>query len=144
MDKTYKLHNLSKEEYDELKSCEDVYFALIENHPIHNSQVIDDYGNEIKELQYTYTVTVKIKPSTEKRESKVETFIDSYSAGGKDHRIDRFSRDFDYLKQELGVGKYKQKKKIPQTLSEAVTEISDKIEQEIMKENLGLKDHTND
>lgn len=128
MDKTYKLHNLSKEEYDELKSCEDVYFALIENHPIHN----------------TYTVTVKIKPSTEKRESKVETFIDSYSAGGKDHRIDRFSRDFDYLKQELGVGKYKQKKKIPQTLSEAVTEISDKIEQEIIKENLGLKDHTND
>ena len=49
MQKTYRLNDLTKEEYDELKSCEDIDFALIENHPIANSQVTDDYGNQIEE-----------------------------------------------------------------------------------------------
>ena len=56
---------------------------------------------------------------------------------------DRFSKEYDYLKQELGIGKYK-RKSIPHTLGEALPEISDKMEQEMLKENLGLKDYTND
>jgi len=147
MQKTYRLNDLTKEEYDELKSCEDIDFALIENHPIANSQVTDDYGNQIEELQYTYTVILKIRPTTEEKEQRIEKYIDSFTTGGRDHRVDRFSKEYDYLKQELGVGKYKrrsQRRSIPHTLGEALPEIADKIEQEMLKENLGLKDYTND
>ena len=143
MQKTYRLNDLTKEEYDELKSCEDIDFALIENHPIANSQVTDDYGNQIEELQYTYTVLLKIKPTTKEKEQKIEKYIDSFTTGGRDHRVDRFSKEYDYLKQELGIKKYK-RRSIPHTLGEALPEISDKIEQEMLKENLGLKDYTND
>lgn len=33
---------------------------------------------------------------------------------------------------------------LPPTLSDAVNEFEDKLEYEMLKENLGLKDHTND
>ena len=95
--------NLTEKEVEELRSCEDIKFVLSEHHPIHNSHITDDYGNEIKPTQYTYNVVVEILPSTEERESKVETFISSLTLPGKDHRIDRFSRDYNYLKEELGI-----------------------------------------
>ncbi len=123
MEKTYRLHDLSENELSELKQCKDIKFALIENHPIANSQVTDDYGNQVNPLEYTHTAIMKIEKSNEERERKVETFIDSFSTGGKDHRIDRYSKEFNLLKEELGIGKSKN----PKTLGEAVTEFEDKI-----------------
>ncbi len=128
MNKTYKLLDLTEKEVEELRSCKDIKFVLSEHHPIHNSHVTDDYGNEIKPTQYTYNVVVEILPSTEERECKVETFISSLTLPGKDHRIDKFSRDYNYLKEELGINIEHKKRKVPSTLRDAVHEIEDLIQ----------------
>ena len=51
-------------------------------------------------------------------------------------KLDRYSSDYKLLKKELGI--------LPPTLSDAVNEFEDKLEYEMLKENLGLKDYTND
>ena len=126
MNKTYKLEDLTDKEVGELQSCKDIKFVSTVPHPIHNSHVTDDYGNEIKPTQYKYNVIVEILPSTEEREKKVETFISSLTLPGKDHRIDKFSREYSYLKEELGINIEHKKRKIPSTLAEAVHEFEEK------------------
>lgn len=127
MNKTYKLTDLTDKEVKELQSCEDIKFVLTEHHPIHNSHVTDDYGNEIEPTQYMYNVIVEIIPSTEERESKVETYISSLTLPGKNHRIDHFSREYSYLKEELGINIEHKKRKIPTTLGESLNEFEEKI-----------------
>ena len=126
MNKTYKLELLTDKEVEQLRNCEDIKFVLTENHPIHQSGQTDDFGNQIQEPEYNYTVIVEILPSTEEREKKVETFISSLTLPGKDHRIDRFSREYNYLKEELGINIEHKKRKIPSTLAEAVHEFEEK------------------
>jgi hypothetical protein len=126
MNKTYKLTDLTEKEVKELQSCEDIKFVLTEHHPIHNSHVTDDYGNEIEPTQYMYNVIVEILPSTEERESKVETYISSLTLPGKNHRIDHFSREYSYLKEELGINIEHKKRKIPSTLGESLNEFEEK------------------
>ena len=126
MNKTYKLEELTGKEVKELRNCEDIKFVLTENHAIHNSNVTDDFGNEIQPLQYQYNVIVEILPSTEEREQKVETYLSSLTRPGKDHRIDKFSREYSYLKEELGINIEHKKRKIPSTLAEAVHEFEEK------------------
>jgi len=126
MNKTYKLTDLTEKEVKELQSCEDIKFVLTEHHPIHNSHVTDDYGNEIEPTQYMYNVIVEILPSTEERESKVETYISSLTLPGKNHRIDHFSREYSYLKEELGINLDHKKRKIPSTLGESLNEFEEK------------------
>ena len=128
MNKTYKLEDLTDKELDELQSCEDIKFVLTENHAIHNSNVTDDFGNEIQPLQYEYNVIVEILPSTEEREHKVETYLSSLTLPGKDHRIDKFSREYSYLKEELGINLDHKKRKVPKTINEAVHELEDLIQ----------------
>lgn len=127
MNKTYKLEELTGKEVKELQNCEDIKFVLTEHHAIHNSNVTDDFGNEIQPLQYQYNVIVEILPSTEEREQKVETYLSSLTRPGKDHRIDKFSREYNYLKEELGIGVYPKKRKIPTTLGESLNEFEEKI-----------------
>ena len=126
MNKTYKLEDLTDKELDELQSCEDIKFVLTENHAIHNSNVSDDFGNEIQPLQYQYNVIVEILPSSEERELKVETYLSSLTPPGKDHRIDKFSREYSYLKEELGINLDHKRRKVPQTLAEALPEFEEK------------------
>jgi len=126
MNKTYKLEELTEKEVGELQSCKDIKFVLTEHHPIHNSHVTDDYGNEIKPTQYMYNVIVEILPSTEERESKVETYISSLTLPGKNHRIDHFSREYNYLKEELGINLDHKKRRIPETLGESLNEFEEK------------------
>ena len=126
MKKTYKLTDLTDKELKELQSCKDIQFVLTEHHPIHNSHVTDDYGNEIEPTQYMYNVIVEIIPSTEERESKVETYISSLTLPGKNHRIDHFSREYSYLKEELGINIEHKKRKIPSTLGESLNEFEEK------------------
>jgi len=126
MNKTYKLTDLTEKEVKELQSCEDIKFVLTEHHPIHNSHVTDDYGNEIEPTQYMYNVIVEILPSTEERESKVETYISSLTLPGKNHRIDHFSREYSYLKEELGINLDHKKRRIPETLGESLNEFEEK------------------
>ena len=128
MNKTYKLTDLTDKEVEELRSCEDIKFVLTEHHQIHNSHVTDDYGNEVKPTQYKYNVIVEILPSTKERESKVETFISSLTLPGKNHRIDHFSREYSYLKEELGINLDHKKRKVPKTINEAVHELEDLIQ----------------
>ena len=137
MKKTYKLELLTDKEVEQLRNCEDIKFVLTENHPIHQSGQTDDFGNQIQEPEYNYTVIVEILPSTEEREKKVETFISSLTLPGKDHRIDRFSTEYKALKEELGISKRRKK---PTTLGESLNE----IEEQWLAESLGLRDHTND
>jgi hypothetical protein len=126
MNKTYKLEDLTDKELDELQSCKDIKFVLTENHAIHNSNVTDDFGNEIQPLQYQYNVIVEILPSSEERELKVETYLSSLTPPGKDHRIDKFSREYSYLKEELGINLDHKRRKVPQTLAEALPEFEEK------------------
>ena len=126
MNKTYKLTDLTDKEVEELRSCEDIKFVLTEHHQIHNSHVTDDYGNEVKPTQYNYNVIVEILPSTEEREHKVETYLSSLTLPGKDHRIDKFSREYSYLKEELGINIEHKKRKVPSTLGESLNEFEEK------------------
>ncbi len=126
MNKTYKLELLTDKEVEQLRNCEDIKFVLTENHPIHQSGQTDDFGNQIQEPEYDYTVIVEILPSTEEREKKVETFISSLTLPGKDHRIDKFSREYSYLKEELGINIEHKKRRIPTTLKEALPEFEEK------------------
>lgn len=127
MNKTYKLEELTEKEVGELQRCEDIKFVLTEHHAIHQSHQTDDFGNEIAPTEYKYTCIVEILPTTKERESKVETFISSLTLPGKDHRIDKFSREYNYLKEELGIGVYPKKRKIPTTLGESYNEFEEKI-----------------
>ena len=126
MNKTYKLELLTDKEVEQLRNCEDIKFVLTENHPIHQSGQTDDFGNQIQEPEYDYTVIVEILPSTEEREKKVETFISSLTLPGKDHRIDKFSREYSYLKEELGINIEHKKRKMPSTLGESLNEFEEK------------------
>ena len=126
MNKTYKLDDLTDKEVGELQSCKEIKFVSTVPHPIHNSHVTDDYGNEIKPTQYKYNVIVEILTSTEERESKVETYISSLTLPGKNHRIDHFSREYSYLKEELGINLDHKKRKIPSTLGESLNEFEEK------------------
>ena len=140
MNKTYKLELLTDKEVEQLRNCEDIKFVLTEHHPIHQSGQTDDFGNQIQEPEYNYTVIVEILPSTEEREKKVETFISSLTLPGKDHRIDRFSREYNYLKEELGINLEYKRRKRPTTIGESLNE----IEEQWLAESLGCRDHTND
>ena len=126
MKKTYKLTDLTEKEVKELQSCKDIQFVLTEHHAIHQSHQTDDFGNEISPTLYNYNVIVEILPSTEERESKVETYISSLTLPGKNHRIDHFSREYSYLKEELGINLEHKRRKIPATLNEAVHEFEEK------------------
>ena len=125
MNKTYKLELLTEKEVDQLQNCEDIKFVLTENHMIHGSHQTDDMGNEISPIEYTYNVIVEILPSSEEREHKVETFLSSLTPQGKNHRIDKFSREYNYLLEELGINLEHKRRKLPQTLGESLTEWSD-------------------
>ena len=125
MNKTYKLECLTEKEMLQLTNCEDVKFVLTENHMIHGSHQTDDMGNEISPIEYTYNIIVEILPSSEEREHKVETFLSSLTPPGKDHRIDKFSREYNYLLEELGINLEHKRRKLPQTLGESLTEWAD-------------------
>ena len=74
--------------------------------------------------------------TTPEHDSKVIQYLTSMTLPQKDHGPDRFSSEYKLLKKELGI--------LPPTLSDAVNEFEDKLEYEMLKENLGLKDFTND
>ena len=116
MEKNYKLSELSEKEMNQVRACEDINLLVTEHHAIHGSHQTDDFGNEIAPMQYTYNALIEIKPTTKERESKVKEFISSLSLAGKDHCIDKFSREYNYLLEELGI----QKRKMPSTLGEAL------------------------
>ena len=126
MNKTYKLELLTDKEVTQLQNCEDIKFVLTENHMIHGSHQTDDMGNEISPIEYTYNVIVEILPSSEEREHKVETFISSLTPQGKNHRIDKFSREYNYLLEELGINLEHKRRKMPKTIGEACSEFEDK------------------
>ena len=126
MNKTYKLEELTEEEVGQIERCEDIKLVLTEHHAVHQSHQTDDFGNEIAPTEYKYTCIVEILPSTEERESKVETFISSLTLPGKDHRIDKFSREYNYLKEELGINLDHKKRRIPETLGESLNEFEEK------------------
>ena len=126
MNKQYKLSDLTDKEVGELQSCKEIKFVSTVPHPIHNSHVTDDYGNEVKPTQYKYNVVVEILSSTEEREHKVETYLSSLTLPGKDHRIDKFSREYSYLKEELGINIEHKKRKMPSTLGESLNEFEEK------------------
>jgi len=126
MNKTYKLTDLTEKEVKELQSCKDIKFVLTEHHVIHQSHQTDDFGNEIEPTQYMYNVIVEILPSTKERESKVETYISSLTLPGKNHRIDHVSREYSYVKEELGINIEHKKRKIPSTLGESLNEFEEK------------------
>ena len=58
----------------------------------------------------------------------METYISSLTLPGKNHRIDHFSREYSYLKEELGINLEHKKRKVPATLRDAVHEIEDLIQ----------------
>ena len=126
MNKTYKLEELTEEEVGQIERCEDIKLVLTEHHAVHQSHQTDDFGNEISPTEYKYTCIVEILPSTEERESKVETYISSLTLPGKNHRIDHFSREYNYLKEELGINLDHKKRKLPTTLGESLNEFEEK------------------
>ena len=79
-------------------------------------------------------------PTTPEHDSKVIQYLTSMTLPQKDHGPDRFSSEYKLLKEELGI----LPPTLPSTLSDAVNEFEDKLEYEMLKENLGLKDFTND
>ena len=132
----FQLDNLTGEEMTELRRLRDVRFLRTEQKQIHLSHQTDSLGNEISPAKYEYNVLVEVMPTTPEHDSKVIQYLTSMTLPQKDHGPDRFSSEYKLLKKELGI--------LPPTLSDAVNEFEDKLEYEMLKENLGLKDFTND
>lgn len=123
MDKTYNLTNLTDNEVHELRNFKDVKIISTVNNPIYNSHITDDYGDEVQATLYSHDCVVEILPSTEERELKVDTYLSSLTLSGKDHGMDRFSKEYSNLKKELGIN---QKRKLPRTLGESLKEFEEK------------------
>ena len=132
----FQLDNLTGEEMTELRRLRDIRFLRTEQKTIHLSHQTDSFGNEINPTKYEYNVLVEVIPTTPEHDGKVIQYLTSMTLPQKDHGPDRFSSEYKLLKKELGV--------LPPTLSDAVNEFEDKLEYEMLKENLGLKDFTND
>ena len=132
----FQLDNLTDEEMTELRRLRDVRFLRTEQKQIHLSHQTDSFGNEISPAKFEYNVLVEVIPTTPEHDGKVIQYLTSMTLPGKDHGPDRYSSDYKLLKKELGI--------LPPTLSDAVNEFEDKLEYEMLKENLGLKDYTND
>ena len=132
----FQLDNLTGEEMTELRRLRDVRFLRTEQKQIHLSHQTDSFGNEISPAKFEYNVLVEVIPTTPEHDGKVIQYLTRMTLPGKDHGPDRYSSDYKLLKKELGI--------LPPTLSDAVNEFEDKLEYEMLKENLGLKDHTND
>ena len=132
----FQLDNLTGEEITELRRLRDVRFLRTEQKQIHLSHQTDSFGNEISPAKFEYNVLVEVIPTTPEHDGKVIQYLTSMTLPGKDHGPDRYSSDYKLLKKELGI--------LQPTLSDAVNEFEDKLEYEMLKENLGLKDHTND
>ena len=132
----FQLDNLTGEEMTELLRLRDIRFLRTEQKTIHLSHQTDSFGNEINPTKYEYNVLVEVIPTTPEHDGKVIQYLTSMTLPQKDHGPDRFSSEYKLLKKELGI--------LPPTLSDAVNEFEDKLEYEMLKENLGLKDHTND
>ena len=132
----FQLDNLTGEEMTELRRLRDVRFLRTEQKQIHLSHQTDSFGNEISPAKFEYNVLVEVIPTTPEHDGKVIQYLTSMTLPGKDHGPDRYSSDYKLLKKELGI--------LPPTLSDAVNEFEDKLEYEMLKENLGLKDYTND
>ena len=132
----FQLDNLTGEEMTELRRLRDIRFLRTEQKTIHLSHQTDSFGNEIKPTKYEYNVLVEVIPTTPEHDGKVIQYLTSMTLPQKDHGPDRFSSEYKLLKKELGI--------LPPTLSDAVNEFEDKLEYEMLKENLGLKDYTND
>ena len=131
----FQLDNLTGEEMTELRRLRDVRFLRTEQKQIHLSHQTDSFGNEVSPAKYEYNVLVEVMPTTPEHDSKVIQYLKSMTLPQKDHGPDRFSSEYKLLKKELGI--------LPPTLSDAVNEFEDKLEYEMLKENLGLKDYTN-
>ena len=132
----FQLDNLTGEEMTELRRLRDVRFLRTEQKQIHLSHQTDSFGNEISPAKFEYNVLVEVIPTTPEHDGKVIQYLTSMTLPGKDHGPDKYSSEYKLLKKELGI--------LPPTLSDAVNEFEDKLEYEMLKENLGLKDHTND
>ena len=132
----FQLDNLTGEEMTELRRLSDIRFLRTEQKTIHLSHQTDSFGNEINPTKYEYNVLVEVIPTTPEHDGKVIQYLTSMTLPQKDHGPDRFSSEYKLLKKELGI--------LPPTLSDAVNEFEDKLEYEMLKENLGLKDFTND
>ena len=132
----FQLDNLTGEEMTELRRLRDIRFLRTEQKTIHLSHQTDSFGNEINPTKYEYNVLVEVIPTTPEHDGKVIQYLTSMTLPQKDHGPDRFSSEYKLLKKELGI--------LPPTLSVAVNEFEDKLEYEMLKENLGLKDFTND
>ena len=132
----FQLDNLTGEEMTELRRLRDVRFLRTEQKQIHLSHQTDSFGNEISPAKFEYNVLVEVIPTTPEHDGKVIQYLTSMTLPGKDHGPDRYSSEYKLLKKELGI--------LPPTLSDAVNEFEDKLEYEMLKENLGLKDFTND
>ena len=132
----FQLDNLTGEEMTELRRLRDVRFLRTEQKQIHLSHQTDSFGNEISPAKFEYNVLVEVIPTTPEHDGKVIQYLTSMTIPQKDHGPDRFSSEYKLLKKELGI--------LPPTLSDAVNEFEDKLEYEMLKENLGLKDYTND
>ena len=132
----FQLDNLTGEEMTELRRLRDIRFLRTEQKTIHLSHQTDSFGNEINPTKYEYNVLVEVIPTTPEHDGKVIQYLTSMTLPQKDHGPDRFSSEYKLLKKELGI--------LPPTLSDAVNEFEDKLEYEMLKENLGLKDYTND
>ena len=124
----FQLDNLTGEEMTELRRLRDIRFLRTEQKTIHLSHQTDSFGNEINPTKYEYNVLVEVIPTTPEHDGKVIQYLTSMTLPGKDHRIDRFSREYNYLKEELGINIEHKKRKIPKTINEAVHELDDLIQ----------------
>tara|TARA_B100000945_G_C20413358_1_gene613821 strand:- start:662 stop:1048 length:387 start_codon:yes stop_codon:yes gene_type:complete len=122
----FQLDNLTGEEMTELRRLRDIRFLRTEQKNTHP--------------KFEYNVLVEVIPTTPEHDSKVIQYLTSMTLPGKDHGPDRYSSEYKLLKEELGI----LPPTLPSTLSDAVNEFEDKLEYEMLKENLGLKDFTND
>ena len=99
----FELKSLSEHEMSELRKLKDIRFLREVPNTVPFTGAVDSFGNEIIPKKNEYDVLVEVIPHSPGRDSQVISYLTSLTPSGRDHGTDLHSKEYQYLKENLGL-----------------------------------------
>lgn len=99
----FELKSLSEHEMSELRKLKDIRFLREVPNTVPLTGAVDSFGNEIIPKKNEYDVLVEVIPHSPGRDSQVISYLTSLTPSGRDHGTDLHSKEYQYLKENLGL-----------------------------------------
>ena len=99
----FELKSLSEHEMSELRKLKDIRFLKEVPNTVSLTGAVDSFGNEIIPKKNEYDVLVEVIPHSPGRDSQVISYLSSLTPSGRDHGTDAYSKEYQYLKESLGL-----------------------------------------